>query len=193
MPDIFRHNQTFFTFPLHLIPMTRFLIILLLFVSAAGSMFETSAQTTKSAGASNIVDRIIATSDSTILIDIPENLMNELLPGNAPANVRKVKTAVEKPRLPGIVSGYRIQIFADGRNQNTLQARARARANAVLQKFPEFRHQVYSFSKAPNWYTRIGNFATRAEAESALGRIRRAFPAFSSEIRIVKSNVVINR
>lgn len=155
-----------------------------------------SAQTAKSEpGPVNIVDRIVITSDSTITFDIPDDMMKDLMPGKpVTTRVTRVRrTVTEQPKRPGIVSGFRIQIFADGRNQSTLQARARARASKVLRRFPEYRHQVYSFSKAPNWYTRIGNFATRGEAEAALSRLRKAFPDFSREIRIVKSNVVVNR
>ncbi len=168
----------------------RFIHIVLLSCLVMCAVFPGFAQKTAS-GQPNIVESIIASSDSTITIDIPDALLKELLPGTqAPA--RKLKRNVERQRRPGIVSGYRIQIFADGRNQTTLQARARARANAVLSRFPEFRHQVYSFSKAPTWYTRVGNFATREEAQAALAKLRRAFPSFSREIRIVKSDVVVN-
>jgi hypothetical protein len=58
-------------------------------------------------------------------------------------------------------------------------------------KFPKYRGQVYSFSSSPNWYTRIGNFRTSAEASAALQEIKRAFPQFASEMRVVKSQIVI--
>lgn len=91
------------------------------------------------------------------------------------------------------MQGYRIQVFSDGRNPQTLQARARARGNAVVAKFPKYRGQVYTFSSSPNWYTRIGNFETQAEASKALGELKRAFPQFAGEMRIVKSQVTITK
>lgn len=94
---------------------------------------------------------------------------------------------------PGVYKkqGFRIQVFSDGRNPATLQARARARGNAIIAKFPKYRGQVYSFSQAPNWYTRIGNFQTSEEASKALVELKRAFPGFATEMRVVKSSITI--
>lgn len=89
--------------------------------------------------------------------------------------------------------GYRIQVFSDGRNQHTLEARANARGNAVLSRFPKYKGQVYTFSKSPNWFTRIGNFETMEDANSALKELKRAFPSFSGEMRIVKCEVLIRK
>lgn len=104
---------------------------------------------------------------------------------NAPSDTKKLKPGVHK------FQGYRIQVFSDGSNQSTLQTRARARGNAIVAKFPKYRGQVYSFSKAPNWYTQIGNFLTQDEANKALAELKRAFPNFANEMRIVKSKVTI--
>ena len=94
---------------------------------------------------------------------------------------------------PGInkLDGFRIQVFSDGSNQRTLEARARARGNAIVAKFPKYRGQVYSYSSAPNWYTRIGNFRTQAEASAALAELKSAFPSLRTEMRIVKSQIII--
>ena len=89
------------------------------------------------------------------------------------------------------MSGYRIQVFSDGRNQNTLESRAKARGNVILSKFPKYKGQIYTFSSSPNWYTRIGNFRTQAEANSALTELKKAFPGFSSEMRVVKSQIIV--
>ena len=123
--------------------------------------------------------------------DIPADILNNLAtnPGalRHPGEVRKKKgnAAVQKKQ------GYRIQIFSDGRNPSTLQARAKARGNAIIARFPKYRGQVYSFSSAPNWYTRIGNFQTQKEAGDALNELKRAFPAFAAEMRVVKSPITI--
>lgn len=89
------------------------------------------------------------------------------------------------------VQGYRIQVFSDGRNPSTLQARARARGNAIVARFPKYRGQIYSYSSAPNWYTRVGNFQTSKEANEALAELKKAFPNFADEMRIVKSQITI--
>ena len=94
---------------------------------------------------------------------------------------------------PGInkMSGFRIQVFSDGRNQHSLERRAKARGNAIAARFPKYRGQVYTSSSSPNWYTRIGNFRTQAEAQAAIAELKRAFPQFASEMRVVKSQIVV--
>lgn len=156
----------------------------------------------------NIVQYLTESTDSTVRIDLSPSLKNEFMsdpsekevqqPGKqSDANTEVSRPAIRKDtphkKVAVRTRGYRIQIFGDGRNQNTLQARARARAKKILTRFPKYNHQVYSFSKAPNYYTRIGNFATRSEANAALIQLRRAFPDFAGEMRVVSSEVIINR
>lgn len=95
--------------------------------------------------------------------------------------------------MPGInkMPGYRIQVFSDGRNQHSLESRARARGSAIVARFPKYRGQVYTFSSAPNWYARVGNFRSQEEAASALAELKRAFPQFASEMRVVRSRIVV--
>lgn len=136
----------------------------------------------------NPVERIVEESEGNITIDMPANILERLL------KEEERKTGNGAPTLrPGInkTTGYRIQIFSDGRNQSTLENRARARGNAVVAKFPKYRGQVYSFSSSPNWYTRVGNFKSESEAQSALTELKRAFPQFAGEMRVVRSQIVI--
>ena len=132
----------------------------------------------------NIVERIEAESNGNVIIEIDEDLLDKILtdPGVA---VRKKET--KDPNA--MRNGYRIQVFSDGRNQSSLEARAKARGNAIVARFPKYRGQVYTFSSAPNWYTRIGNFRTEEEAQKALDELKRSFPTFSSEMRVVKSKI----
>lgn len=140
----------------------------------------------------NIVERIQTQSGGEIQIDIPDDILRDLLETPQPkvqqphAGQRPGQGAA-RPAKNG--QGFRIQIFGDGRNPATLRTRATARANAVCSRFPKYRGQIYSFSKAPNWYTRVGNFRTREEANAALAELRRAFPAFASEMRVVQSAI----
>ncbi|MDE7409610.1 MAG: SPOR domain-containing protein [Muribaculaceae bacterium] len=132
----------------------------------------------------NIVERIESESNGNVTIDIDEDLLDKILtdPGVA---VRKKET-----KDPNAVrNGFRIQVFSDGRNQSSLEARAKARGNAIVARFPKYRGQVYTYSSAPNWYTRIGNFRNEEEAEKALDELKRSFPNFSSEMRIVRSKI----
>lgn len=137
---------------------------------------------------SNVVERIEQESNGNVEIDIPDNILQQIL------KEEKEAPRQETPHLrPGInkMQGFRVQVFSDGRNQHSLESRARARGNAIVAKFPKYRGQVYSFSSSPNWYTRIGNFRTQGEASAALAEFKRAFPQFAAEMRVVKSQIVV--
>ena len=135
---------------------------------------------------SNPVEKIMEESNGQVNIEIPANLLETILQNTT---VRKgnldLKSGINK------MTGYRIQVFSDGRNQSTLENRARARGNMILSKFPKYKGQIYTFSSSPNWYTRIGNFRTIAEANSALTELKKAFPNLSTEMRVVKSQIVV--
>lgn len=132
----------------------------------------------------NPVEVIEEESAGGITIEMPHEILNQLLSAPAPK-----KNTGGSRIVAGKTSGYRIQVFSDGRNPSSLEARARARGNAIATRFPKYRGQVYTFSKSPNWYTRIGNFRTLNEANSALQELRRAFPGFASEMRAVKCQI----
>lgn len=136
------------------------------------------------ASAENIVERIMLESNGNIEIEIAPDLLEKILT-DPEVTVRKKVTSDPNAKQ----NGYRIQVFSDGRNQSSLEARAKARGNAIVARFPKYRGQVYTFSSAPNWYTRIGNFRTETEARQALDELKRSFPAFSNEMRVVKSKI----
>lgn len=125
--------------------------------------------------------------------DIPYDILVNL--GMNPGALKRPGTPPKKRGNPAVTKkqGYRVQVFSDGRNPSTLQARATARGNAIVARFPKYRGQVYSFSSSPNWYTRIGNFETQEEANTALNELQRAFPSFGAEMRVVKSPITIIR
>lgn len=132
----------------------------------------------------NIVERIVIESNGNVSINIDSLLLEKILTDPEVA-VRKKQT--KDPNASR--NGYRIQVFSDGRNQSTLEARAKARGNAIVAKFPKYRGQIYTYSSAPNWYTRVGNFRNEEEARKALDELKRSFPSFSSEMRVVRSKI----
>ena len=154
------------------------LVLISLFSLVCG--FSQTKETT------NPVEKIMEESHGNIVIDIPPNILTAIMqnPSNRKGHT-ELKAGVNK------IAGYRIQVFSDGRNQSTLESRARARGNMILSKFPKYKGQIYTFSSSPNWYTRIGNFRTVSEANSALTELKKAFPNISSEMRIVKSQIVV--
>lgn len=134
----------------------------------------------------NIVTKIEKESEGNISIDIPPSILDLIITPYATKSTSvEIKPGINK------LSGYRIQVFSDGRNQSTLEARAKARGSSILAKFPKYRGQVYTYSSSPNWYTRIGNFRTQAEANSALNELKQAFPNIASEMRVVKCQIVV--
>lgn len=134
----------------------------------------------------NVVTKIEKESEGNIIIDIPPAILDLILTPNATRQVsQEIRPGINK------LNGYRIQVFSDGRNQSTLEARAKARGSAILAKFPKYRGQIYTYSSSPNWYTRIGNFRTQNEATEALEELKRAFPNYASEMRIVKCQIVV--
>lgn len=188
-------------------------IILLCF----GFFFQLVAQTPLPDVQTSGSVRAIIEQESNIMYEIPDDILNNLETNpsilkrpaivvnegdeekgenGANAGAKKpggVNAGTQKGPKTGInkLSGFRIQVFSDGRNPATLQARARARGNAIVARFPKYKGQVYSFSSSPNWYTRIGNFQTAQEASAALAELKRAFPNFAAEMRVVKSPIVI--
>lgn len=133
----------------------------------------------------NVIEKMQKESKGNVIIDIPENLLDLILHSSKKEHSHEIKPGVNK------LAGFRIQVFSDGRNQHTLEARAKARGSAILAKFPKYRGQIYTYSSSPNWYTRVGNFRTNAEANAALTELKKAFPNYSSEMRVVKSQIVV--
>ena len=133
----------------------------------------------------------IIEQESIATYDIPDDILINL--GTNPGALKRPGVQVKRKGEGAVQKrqGYRIQVFSDGRNPSTLQARAQARGNAIVSKFPKYRGQVYSFSSSPNWYTRIGNFKSQEEANKALAELKKAFPAFAAEMRVVKSQITI--
>jgi len=134
----------------------------------------------------NVVEKIERESNGNISIEIPPAILELILQKSAPKpSIQEIRPGINK------LSGFRIQVFSDGRNQHTLEARAKARGSAILARFPKYRGQVYTYSSSPNWYTRVGNFRTNAEANAALAELKRAFPNYASEMRVVKCQIVV--
>ena len=162
--------------------------LLLVYIGGQYSSAQTEAESQESW---NSVIRDLIEQDAIADYDIPIDILSNL--GADPGELRRPGTTkvVTGPGTVRKMQGYRIQVFSDGRNPSTLQARARARGNAIVAKFPQYRGQVYSFSSAPNWYTRIGNFQTSSEASEAMSELKKAFPSFAGEMRVVKSQITI--
>lgn len=173
-----------------------FIFAIFLSSSLTSAFAAQPATTAESAPILSVAEKIMEESEGNVEIYIDSDLMKDIMepPHGAKKQQKRVVTTTTKTNVGrGKISGFRIQVFSDGRNQNSLEARAKARGSAIAARFPKYRGQVYTYSSAPNWITRIGNFQTSSEASQALGELKRAFPSFAGEMRVVKADIYVIR
>ncbi|HBB01094.1 MAG: hypothetical protein A2W86_07690 [Bacteroidetes bacterium GWD2_45_23] len=84
--------------------------------------------------------------------------------------------------------GYKIQAFS-GNNQRTSKNEANYKQSQINSTFPE--HETVVLFDSPFWRLRVGNFATREEAQQVMMELRRNFPSFGKEMYIVVDEVKI--
>lgn len=77
--------------------------------------------------------------------------------------------AIIPPAINPQIDGYRIQLFFDSERDAINEARAR-----FIAKYP--RIDTYTTYMAPNFFLRIGDFRTRAEAEKVKEALNDLFP-----------------
>lgn len=82
--------------------------------------------------------------------------------------------------------GYRIQVFS-GNNAATAKRDAESRAAAIRDRFPEL--ATYVIYDAPYWRLRVGDFPSSDHAGTVLGEMKRAFPSFAREMRLVRDRI----
>lgn len=82
--------------------------------------------------------------------------------------------------------GYRIQVYS-GNNAATAKRDAESRAAAIRGRFPEI--ATYVTYDAPYWRLRAGDFTVYENAAAVLGEMKRAFPAFAREMRLVRDRI----
>ena len=121
-------------------------------------------------------------SDSLNIVDQPEGMAARLLMKVAPKEQARHEASGPHP-----VPGFRVQVFSD--NSATARNNSRQREMKVSSRFPQYR--VYKRYAAPFWRVRVGDFRGRAEADQAAAAIRRAFPSFAKEIRVVNDRVLV--
>lgn len=83
-------------------------------------------------------------------------------------------------------AGYRVQVFSDN-NARTAKSEARAKAQAIQGRLPHYR--TYVVYQSPYWRLKVGDFVTRTDAENAADEIKKIFPAYAREVRVVKDRI----
>ncbi len=131
-----------------------------------------------------IVDHI--TSGTTNIVTQPEQLLKRLLPVEVVEE--EVKEEVARP-TNGRMAGFRVQVFSDN-NARTAKSEARSKQRVISSRFPQY--QTYVMYTSPYWRLKVGDFKTQQEANNAADELRRAFPSYSKEIRVVRDRVNIH-
>lgn len=86
----------------------------------------------------------------------------------------------------GKVVGYRVQVYADN-NVRSAKVEARKRERALGQAFPDY--GTYVSYASPYWRLRVGDFRSQYDAEKAAAEIRKAFPHYAREVRVVRDRI----
>lgn len=131
---------------------------------------------------------------STVTVEQPQALAERLRAIETPSaeeSYEEESSEEEKEtpavhRSKGKIVGYRVQVYADN-NQRVAKGEARQRERAIGRRFPAM--MTYVAYVSPYWRLRVGDFRTQAEAEKAATDIRRAFPSYAKEVRVVRDRI----
>lgn len=85
--------------------------------------------------------------------------------------------------------GYRVQVFSDN-NARTAKNEARSMARNISSRFPE--QKTYVTYNSPYWRLRIGDFRNQTEANEFADELRKAFPSYAKEVRVVRDRISSN-
>lgn len=168
--------------------MTRHIRLILLAFTAMLAAFTASSQ-------DKIVQRLNA-PQSAITVNAPEALLQRAEPaaqteadateqdtGETTAEQQEEKTVRAKG---GKTVGYRVQVYADN-NVRSAKSEARNRERAVSSAFPQ--HATYVSYASPYWRLRVGDFRSQYDAEKAAAEIRKTFPRYAREVRVVRDRI----
>lgn len=87
------------------------------------------------------------------------------------------------------VNGFKIQVFS-GNNHRQSKDEAQQKAQLVSSAFPK--EEVTVSYNSPFWRVRVGNYITREQANEALAKMKKTFPAFGREMYVIE-NVTVKR
>ncbi len=147
----------------------------LLLASVIGIAANDSISIVKSINASGI-----------ITVTNPELLKSRLLPVVSTSETENTEDSEVTPTAPTKVAGYRVQVFSDN-NPRTAKNEARTKAKDIAEAFPQY--ATYVTYTSPYWRLKVGDFLTNEEAQVVAELIKKQFPDYSHEIRVVRDRV----
>ncbi len=168
-----------------------YLIGVVLSVIALPVKAQDAAMVSAASDKGSIVARINA-SASGISVEAPQALIDRaerVEPSAEPviegAEVHEQESMVVRTK-GGKTVGYRVQVYADN-NARSAKTEARQRERAVGQAFPDL--GTYVSYVSPYWRLRVGDFKSQYDAEKAASDLRRAFPRYAREVRVVRDRI----
>lgn len=159
-----------------------FPILLLLLLVSAGTQAQTTAQKKE------ILQELNAVVPGKGRVTVYEDESISHVLGRPMGAPRTVYTNADGTIRYHKMRGYKIQAFS-GNNQRTSKNEAIRKQGQINNAFPELETVVLFDS--PFWRLRVGNFATREEAQEVMEELRSTFPSFGKEMYIVVDEVKI--
>ena len=150
----------------------------------AQSVSEQAADSIGASTPSGIVERL-AEKGSSVTVAAPEQLLRRAAASAAEGDSTESEATESRPK-GGKTVGYRVQVYADN-NVRSAKSEARQRERMVGGTFPQW--DTYVTYASPYWRLRIGDFRTQYEAEKAAADIRKQFPRYAKEVRVVRDRV----
>lgn len=147
---------------------------------AITSFIGTSAQT----ASDNVSITDIINKSGIVFIEQPASLRQrisrQVSNADQESEAGETKTAIKK------IGGFRVQVFSDN-NAKTAKNEARTKARAIASTFPQY--PTYVVYSSPYWRLKVGDFHSQEEAEVAANQIKKAFPSYAREIRVVRDRI----
>lgn len=136
-----------------------------------------------------IIDHI--TSGNKNVVNQPDKMLERLISVKTKTveehSSNDDKEDIARP-INGRMAGYRVQVFSDN-NARTAKNEARSKQRVISARFPN--HQTYVMYTSPYWRLKVGDFKTQKEANIVAEELRKAFPSYSKEIRVVRDRINI--
>lgn len=120
-----------------------------------------------------IVDHI---NDGRHMMVGPDELLNLLAPDDSSADKKR----------SSMRTVYRVQVFSDNKGERS-RDEGEKKKRAVQRRFPEY--PVSLGWDSPYWKVKVGIFSSNAEAAEAAEKIKKAFPAYSREVHVIRDRV----
>ena len=164
------------------------LFLILCFSIGISAQNNVQATTQSSAENKDILNELNSSSPGRGDVQVFEDESITHILGRPMGPPRTIYTSADGEERFYRARGFKIQAFS-GNNQRTSRNEATTKQNQISSTFPE--HEAVVLFESPFWRLRVGNFESRAEAESVMQDLEKAFPSFGKEMYIVVDEVKI--